>query len=387
MADFITITKNIGTGILGALGRAIVIVSREAVAGVTIDPETGLYKINDSDVATFLTNNTASPALSNAMTTLFSQIYIPSFVYILSSPSGVTSIQLDTANRNVRAWSFITLVSELQGSTTDEATYFADLLVIGSWLNSNTDKIGAHTYSTEESGGSITLPTALATDGAIVSNNNMKTIVSNSNHDPDPYTKLYDNIALAWMGYNLYGSAISRSWGSLSDSHDYAFVSSDNYTTSVRSQILNANLGQYNGARDRAGSLFVYDTLMNDNTVPPDSLQIESLAAINYITDAAYVAVHNALQAAGEEGVPNDDSGISRILNLTDNSLKDSFDLNLILATASNTADYIISALTAKQVTALSPNWQTTGVWPSGVIKAKIRPFSATHYITINFTF
>ena len=389
MADFITINTNVTTGALGALARIICIVSREAVAGFTPSATTGLYQINSSDVTTFIAANSSSPALCNALNTVFSQSNTPTHVYILSASSGVTSTELNTANINKRAWSFITLVSAGQGAGADETNYFTDLGVIGVWLTTadGSKKLCAHTYSTEEVSSAITLPAALDTDGAIISNNNIKTIVSNSNHDPDIYTKLYDNIALAWMTYNLYGSAVSRSWGSLSDSHDYAWVSTDTFGNAVRSQILNANLGQYNGAKDQAGSLFVYDTLMNDNTVPPDSLQMESIAAIKYIQDYVYVYVHNSLQAAGQTGLPNDDGGINAALGLAVQALNNCFDLNLILANAAGAADFVAWALTAAEVTVLSPTWKTSGVWPSGVITAQVVPYGAAHYVTINLNF
>lgn len=387
MANFITITGNVTTGALGGLSRSILIVTRETVSGYTPDPETGLIKILSSDEEAFISSNSTKYGLVQAIQCVFGQTYTPPHVYILSSSSGVTSSELNTAKTRPREWTFITLASQTLG-VDDEANYLADLTTIGTWLNSNSDKLCVHTFAADEAGGSITIPTALALDGAINSNNRIKTIITNQFDQDDAYSpKIYHNVACAWMAFCLYGTALSRSWGSLSDAHDFAIVSGDTYSSAVRSQIINANLGQYNDARDRGGSVFVYDTLMNDSGSPPDSKQIESSYAIIYIEDYTYITVRNALQAAGKTGVSNDDAGIQEILALANKSLKDMFDLNFILSNAAGEGDYSVKALTAEEVTVLDPTWQTSGVWPSGVITATVRPFGAAHYVTINFNF
>ena len=389
MSDFITIQSGTTTGALGSLSRSVVLATRETVAGYTADPVTGLYKINKTDLATFITNNSAQYGLINALNTVFNQTYTYEYVYILStggSGTALTSAMLNQANIRPRDWSFITLVSQNQGYSTDSTTYFADLLVIATWAVPTLQKIVVHTYSTEESIGVITLPAQLALGGTIGINNNVKTIVSNSKHTIYLSNVAYDNIALAWLAYCI-NSAISRSWGSLSDAHDFAYVASDNYSVSSRSIISNASLGQYNGAKDRAGSLFVYDTQMNDANNPPLSKQIESLAATYYIDDYEYVLVHNTFQVAGQLGLPNDDAGIQNVVGVVTKGLKDCFALNLILGKADNSMDATVASLTAAQVDTLSANWRTTGIWPAGVITATIKPFSAGHYITLRFNF
>jgi len=126
---------------------------------------------------------------------------------------------------------------------------------------------------------------------------------------------------------------------------------------------------------------------MNDGQNPPLTVQIETLAAVYYIEDYIYVLVHNTLQAAGQTGVPNDDAGIQLVGGLVTQGCNDCFALNLILGKSGGGGDFSVALLTAAQVTALSADWQTTGVWPAGVVKATVRPFSATHYVTISFAF
>lgn len=395
-SNFITIQSQTTTGTIGPLPRAVVLVTRETVAGFTKDSITGLYKINNTDYTggTFAAANPTKYGLLNALRVTFAQNYAYQYVYILSNSTGVTTGDLTVANARPRDWSFITLVDQHNGDGTgsvSNANYFADLATIQAWGPRTYRKIVVNTYSIEEIAGSITLPAQLQLAGVIGSDNGFKTIVSNSQSliatvGGSP-VYAYDNIGLAWLSYCINGPSVSRSWGSLSDAHDFLDISSDSYSAASRSIIANASLAQYNGAKDRAGSLFVYDTQMNDKNNPPLSDQIEALTAGDYIEDYVYVYVHNALQAAGMTGVPNDDAGIQLILGLVRRALLDCFDLNLILAKSDNSADFVAGALTAAQVTTLSPNWQTTGIWPAGVVFANIRRFSAAHYITISFTF
>ncbi len=394
-SQFITIESVATQGALGALARAILICTREAVDGFTADTETGLYKINSTDEETFAEENPTSLGLINALATVFSQNYAPDFVYILSEPTGITSGGLTTANTRPRDWSFITLVDQYQGdgdgaSVGDTTAYFEDMATIGTWATSAKQKIVVHTYSVEQADAEtpIVLPTELEVDGTLRINDQIKTIVCNSKHQEDEYAPIiYDNIALAWMAYCLNGVAIARSWGSLSDAHDFNYISSDTYNQASRSLIENNSLGQYNGAKDRAGSVFEYDTQMNDNLNPPLTFQIETLTSMYYIDDYTYVFVHNSLQAAGQTGLPTDNVGIQRVLGLVIQALTDCYNLGLILTNDNGTPAFSVKALTASEVTVLSPNWQTTGIWPSGVIQATIKPFGATHYITINFAF
>lgn len=386
MADFINIESGSTTGALGALSRSVVLATREAVAGYTADPVTGLFKINKTDLNTFIAGNSGSYGLINALNAIFKQVYTYESVYILSTgATALTQAMLDKANTRPRDWTFISLVSQHQGST-DSLAYFADLSVIGTWAVPALQKIVAHTYSAVETAGLITLPSQLLLGGVIGANNNIKTIVSNSSHLISVGNTAYDNIALAWIAYCV-NSSISRSWGSLSDAHDFAYVGSDTYSIASRAIISNASLGQYNGAKDRAGSLFVYDTQMNDSQNPPLTKQIESLAAEYYIDDYVYVLVHNTYQAAGQTGLSNDDRGIQKALGTVVKGLRDCHALNLILSKSDNSADMSVAALTATQVTTLSPNWQTTGIWPAGVITATLKPFSGAHYITLRFNF
>lgn len=396
-ANFITIQAQTTTGTLGALPRIPVLVTRETVSGFTPDPLTGLIKINSTDYTAFVTaNSTTSYGLINALRVVFAQVYSYQYVYILSAPSGVTSADLTLANSNPRAWSFLTVVDQHNGDGTGgtSTNFFADLETIKSWGPATYDKVVWFTYSKEESVGVLTLPSQLVLGGSIGSDPAFKTIVSNSKENvandgasPGNPIYAYNNIALAVMSYIINGPEIARSAGSLSDAHDFAGVGADTYSNTSRSTIANASLAQYNGAKDRAGSLFMYDTQMNAAVNPPLTDQIEALLAGLYIKDYVYVYVHNALQAAGQTGLPNDDTGIQTLLGLVRRALRDCFDLGLILALADGSPDFTCGALTAAQVTQLSPNWQTTGIWPAGVITANIRRFSSAHYVTFSFTF
>lgn len=393
MSDFIDIQSSVTTGTLGALPRAVVLVTRETVSGYSPSSTTGLIRINSSDYDAFVVANSTKYGLINALRVIFGQSYAYDYVYILSSASGVTSDELEKANTDPRAWSYISVVDRYNGGGTgavSDTDYFADIETIRSWGLASNKKIYVGTYSVEEDGGPIVLPAELDLGSDIGSDNNMKIIVCNSESQVATVggspVYAYDNIALAWLSYNV-SSAIARSWGSLSDSHDYLLVSSDTYSSASRSVISNASLGQYNAARDRGGSVFVYDTLMNDDVNPPLSKQIETLSSIYYIEDYVYVYVRNTLQAAGQTGLPTDNSGIQTVLGLTRRALSDCADLGLILTKEDNAPDFYAGALTASQVTAISPDWQTTGVWPAGVINATVRPFAASHYIKINFAF
>lgn len=393
-AEFITISSVSTQGTLGPLPRIPLLVTRETVAGFTPDPQTGLIRINSTDVETFNTDNPTKYGLRNALRVVFGQVFSYQYVFILSSPSGVTEGELTAANRDKRAWSFITYVSRYQGGGNDgseENDYFADLETIKSWGPATNEKIVIHTYSKEEVDGDLTLPAELLLGGSINEDNNFFTIVCNSQSQVATVAGspvyAYDNIGLALMSYCINGGAVSRSWGSLSDAHDFLLVSADSYSNASRSTIENNSLHQYNGAKDRANSVFVYNTQMNDDVNPPLTNQLETLLAEYYINDYIYNKVRNALQAAGETGVPNDDAGIQTVLGLVRQGLEECGSLNLILRQANGSFDYVASALTAAQTTVLSPTWQETGVWPSGVITARIRPYSAAHYITINFAF
>jgi hypothetical protein len=388
-ANFITISSQATTGQIGALPRALVLVTRELVAGFTADPETGLYKINASDLAAFNAANSAKYGLLNALRLAFGQTYSFPYVYILSSATGPTTVLLDKANLRPRDWSLLTIVDRWNGAggVADPANYFADLGVLKTWGIRSHKKLVLHTFSKEESAGVLTLPAELLLGGAINEDAGFKTIVSNSLTEIAPTFDAYDNIAIAWAAFCLNGSQISRSWGSLSDAHDFLGISADTYSAASRSTIENNSLAQYNGRKDRAGSLFVYDTQMNSEVNPPSTAQIESILAEDYIDDYVYVYVHNAVNAAGFTALPNDDAGIQTLLGLARQALQDCYDLGLILSKEDLSPDFSIGALTAKEVTQISPTWQATGIWPSGVITATIKPFGAAHYVTINILY
>ena len=383
-AQFITVESVASQGALPALTRSLMLVTREEVTGYTSDPETGLIKINSTDEDTFATTNPDSLGLINALRVVFGQDYSYSYVYILSAPDGVTSALLNNANRDKRAWSIISYIERYNGGYAGtQYNYFVDLEVISEWGVRSHRKVVLHTYWLEEGD---ELPAKLQLGGTINSDNGFLTIVSNSNSTITAQT-VYDNIAIAWASYCINGPEVSRSWGSLSDAHDFALIDSDTYTNATRSVIANNSLAQYNGAKDLANSLFVYDTQMNSDVNPPDTSQIETVLAGDYIEDYSYVLLHNTLQAAGQTGVPNDDGGIQTVLGIFRKALNDCFALNLILAKNDGAADFAAGALTAAQVTQRAPTWQATGVWPSGTVFAAVKRFGAVHYITINLTY
>jgi len=385
-AEFITIESVATTGALPALTRSLLLVTREAVSGYTPDSQTGLIKINSTDEAGFATANPTKYGLINALRLVFGQNSAYQYVYILSKTSGLSTADLDNANRDPRAWSIISYVERYNGGGTGgsgSANYFADLATISTWGVRSHRKVVLHTYSMEEGD---SLPYHLVLGGDINSDNGFLTIVSDSKSTLSGNT-VYDNIALAWASYCINGPAISRSWGSLSDAHDFELIDGDAYSNTTRATIANNSLAQYNGAKDRAGSLFVYDTQMNSDVNPPDTDQVETVLAGDYIEDYTYVLVHNTLQAAGQTGLPNDDAGILTLLGIVRKALNDCYALNLILSKADLSPDFSAGALTALQVTQRAPTWQQTGIWPSGTVFATIKRFGAAHYVTINFTY
>ena len=180
-AEFITISSISTQGTLGPLPRIPLLVTRETVAGFTPDPQTGLIRINSTDYEPFIQDNPTKYGLRNALRVTFGQVFSYQYVFILSSPTGVTEEELIAANRDKRAWSFITYVSRYQGggnSGADEANYFADLETIKAWGPASNEKIVCHTYSIEEDGDPIELPAQLLLGGSISEDSNFFTIVS-----------------------------------------------------------------------------------------------------------------------------------------------------------------------------------------------------------------
>ena len=381
--DFLTVNGISTPGAISYLTRDMVIVTREAVAGFSIDAESGMYKINAADLTAFIAANAGSLALIRDMTILFGQARTKDYVYILSVPTGVAIADLDQAyEADKRAWVFITYAEKYQyGGTGSDAgsqtAYLEDVTVIGGWLSDAKEKIFFHTLSLVLL---ADLPTEFLQTGIFGLNAWMKTIVSDSLVD----AVTYDNIAQAIYGFCISDSRPARSWGSFSDAHDFSLVAADGYTAVDKAAYLDENLSLYNGDRDRAKSKFMFDTFMNSR---PDDLQLETRLAMVDIQDAGYVDVRNALQAAGETGVPADQAGINRVAGELEKSLDNSFARGLILSNADLTPNYTLKVLSAAEVTSLSPTWQATGVWPTGVFEASVLPYGATHYITISFIF
>lgn len=386
MADFITTNLVSVPGPISYISRSMVLVTREAVIGFTPDPTSGLIKINKSDLSSFKTQNPTSYGLSRNLDILFGQSRTKDYVYILSKPAGVASTDLDAAYEDdKRAWTFISFVERYQyGGTgsdaTSKANYVLDFDVIAAWLSASKAKILIHTLSLEDI---ADLPPTFETGGLHGLNEWIKTLVSDSQIDLSG-NLVYNNILMAVYGFCVSDSRPARSWGSFSDAHDFSVVGADSYSLTDHSSYLDNNLSLYNGAKDRAKSLFMYDTFMNGR---PDDLQIETRLAMIDIEDAGYVDVRNALQAAGVRGVPSDNSGIQTVGGILENSLDNSYARGLILSKGDGTPDYTLKVLTADEVTALDPAWQSTGVWPGGVFEATIKPFGATHYITLTFIF
>lgn len=380
--QFLNITSQITTGQTSGLTRSLLIVTREEVTGFTPSPVTGLYKINSTDFQTFQNANPDSVALIDNMDIVFGQTYAYPYVYILSAPDGVTSDLLTKANARYREWSFITIADKDQCS--DEVTawvYLEDVQTIKDWNLATNRKIFINTISLVETDGAITIPVEFQLDGDFQTTR-IKTLVSDTYKMYPGSTVVYRNVILAIVSFCINGIVLARSFGSFSDAHDLEVIEPDSYTNAVRSDIENNGLAQYNDRKDKTGKNFMYDTLMNS----PD-LQIESLTSADYIEDYTYVYINNVLTAAGATGLSNDDAGIQKFVNLIRQALANCFANGLILGKANGSGDYSVSFLTAAQVTAIDSTWQTTGVWVNGMFVARVRPFAAAHYITINFIF
>lgn len=380
--QFLNITSQLTTGQTSGLTRSLLIVTREEVTGFTPDSVTGLYKITSSDLQTFINANPDSIALQDNMAIVFGQTYSYPYVYILSVPDGVTSDLLTKANARYREWSFITIADALQCSDPDtDWIYLEDVQTIKDWNLATNRKILFHTISLEEVDGAITIPPEFELDGDFQTTR-IKTVVSNTYKMYQGSNVVYRNVALAILSFCINGIVLARSWGSFSDAHDLEVIEKDSYSNAVRADIENNGLAQYNDRKDKTGKNFMYDTLMNS----PD-LQIESLTSADYIEDYTYVYVNNVLTAAGATGLTNDDAGIQKFVNLIRQAIANCFANGLILGKSNGSADASVSFLTAAQVSAIDSTWQTTGVWVNGMFVARVRPFSAAHYITINFIF
>ena len=382
--DFLNITSQITQGVTGNLTRSLLIFSREEVTGFTPDPETGLYQINSTDLDAFETANPTSYALINNLQILFGQTYIYSYVYILSDPTGLTSALLNQANLNPRDWSFITIADRLQGSDSEDESFvnlMSDIDVIATWNTDTIGKILVHTLSLEETDNAITVPSDFLDNGEFRLLR-IKTLISDDKTMLPGSIPVYHNVFLAVLSFVINGIVLARSWGSFSDAFDFAIIDSDSYSSTVRSYIENNGLGQYNARRDRTGKKFFYNTLTNS-----EDIQIESLTSADYIKDYVYVYINNITTAAGFTGLTNDDAGIQLFVSLIRKALNDCFENGLILSKSNGTIDAKVAFLTAEQVTAIDPSWQSTGVWITGMFVATIRPYSCAHEIQLNFIF
>jgi hypothetical protein len=175
--------------------------------------------------------------------------------------------------------------------------------------------------------------------------------------------------------------------GSLSDCHDLPGVDGDTYDEATRAYIEAQSLAQYNGAKDQGGSLFVYNTTMNDTVNPATTAQVESLIAEDYIDDYVTVFCRNALQAAGETGLEASMKGVNKLYSLVNTALQILWSLGTIQTNTKNNPDYTLKLLSKTQIDGLNPTWQTSGIIPIGSIIGSIRPYAAIHYVTILFNY
>lgn len=381
---FIRVLSAATTGTLSSLSRDIVAVSRETILGFTADTNTGLVKITAAQVAAFNTANATKYGFKKFLQTAFAGTVQPNEVYLLSTGgSALTSDMLDKANYSPRAWSFFTVCSQTNGLT-DSANFLADCTTASNWATAAKHKIFFHSYTMEDAG---TLPAALLLGGALTTNSRTFSVITNACDVIDEYVSVYHNPILAALVFVLYGGSIARSIGSLSDAHDFEDVDGDTYSATTRAYIASNSLAQYNGAKDQGGSLFLYDTFLNDSVNPPTTSQIEAIIAEDYIDDYVPVFVRNALQAAGQTGVEASYKGIMQIYSLTNAALTNLWKAGAILTNDDGTPDYNLIVASLEVINALDPAWQTSGTIPVGAITGDIAPFRATHYVTIKFNY
>lgn len=381
---FIKVVSSSTTGTLSSLPRDIVVVSRETITGFTADTNSGLVKITSAEVEAFNTANPSQYGFKKALQTAFAGTAQPNEIYLLSTGGvALTSAMLDKANYAPRSWSFLTVVSQTNGLT-DSATFIADCTIAATWATSAKHKVFFHSYSMVDAG---TLPAALLLGGALTTKERTISVITNAADVIDEYTSVYHNPLLAALVFVLYGGSIARSIGSLSDAHDFADVDGDTYSATTRAYIAANSLAQYNGAKDQGGSLFLYDTFMNDSVNPPTTSQLEAIIAEDYIDDYVPVYVRNALQAAGQTGVEASYKGIMQLYSLTNTALTNLWQAGAILTNSDGTPDFTLIVASLAVINALDPAWQTEGVIPVGSITGEIAPFRALHYVTIKFNY
>lgn len=381
---FIQVSSNSTTGMLGSLPRSMVVITREIITGYTPDVNSGLIKITAAMVEAFAAANPTALGTIQFLQTAFAGTVQDNQVYVLSTGGvSLTAAMLTKANYSPRSWSFLSIASQTNGLS-DSTTFLADCITASNWCTPALHKIFFHSFTMLNDG---TLPAALLLGGALTLNARTISIITNAYTALDASTDVYHNPLIAALCWCLYGGSPARSMGSLSDCHDLPGVDGDTYDAATRAYIAGQSLAQYNGAQDQAGSLFIYDTYMNDKVNPPTTSEIETIIAEDYIADYVTVFCRNSLQAAGETGLEASMKGVGKLYSLVNNALNILWTLGVISTDATNKADYTLIMLSKTQVDGLNPEWQTEGIIPIGSIVGKIRAFSAAHYAIIAFDF
>jgi len=383
-SNFIQVVSQATTGALGALPRSMVVATRETITGYTPDSNSGLIRVTSAMVAAFSAANPTALGTIKFLETAFAGSVQDDQVYVLSTGgTALTTAMLTKANYSPRSWSFLSVASQTNGLT-DSVTFLADCVVASGWCTPALRKIFFHSFSMANDG---TLPAELLLGGALTLNSRTISIITNAYTTVGTSTDVYHNPLIAALCWSLYGGSPARSIGSLSDCHDLPGVNGDTYNAATRSYIESNSLAQYNGAKDQAGSLFVYDTYMNSSVNPPTTPEIESIIAEDYIDDYVTVFCRNALQAAGQTGLEASMKGVGKLYSLVNTALGILWSLGVISTDETNKADYTLIMKSKTQIDGLNPSWQSQGIIPVGSIVGQIRPFSATHYATILFNF
>lgn len=382
--NFINIVSQSTTGALGALPRSMVVATREAIVDYDPDENSGLITVTEAMLSDFSEANPDALGTIQFLETAFAGTVKDTKVYILSTAGeALTSSMLDDANYTPRNWSFLSVASQTNGLD-DEETFLADCVVCSDWCTAAKKKIFFHSFSMIDGG---TLPDELLLGGDLTTNSRTISLITNAYTTVDLSSDVYHNPLIASLCHVLYGGSPARSMGSLSDAHDFEGVDGDSYSAATRAYIAGQSLAQYNGAKDQGGSLFVYDTTMNDTVNPATTSQVESIIAEDYIDDYVTVFCRNALQAAGETGVEASMKGVSKLYSLVNTALEILWSLGVIQTNTANGPDYTLILLRKSQIDGLDPTWQTTGTIPIGSIVGQIRAYAAIHYATILFNF
>jgi len=384
MSNFIEVVSQSTTGALGSLPRSMVVATREVITGYDPDENSGLITVTEAMLTAFSAANPDALGTIQFLETAFAGTVKDDQVYVLSTAGeALTSAMLDLANYDPRSWSFLSVASQTNGLD-DEETFLADCVVASDWCTAAKRKIFFHSFTMANGG---TLPEELLLGGDLTTNARTISIITNAYTAVDLSTDVYHNPLISAFCWVLYGGSPARSMGSLSDCHDLPGVDGDTYDEATRAYIEGQSLAQYNGAKDQGGSLFVYDTTMNDTVNPATSPQVESLIAEDYIDDYVTIFVRNALQAAGETGLEASMKGVNKLYSLVDTALQILWSLGVIQTNTSNAADYTLILKSKTQIDGLNPTWQTDGVIPIGSIVGSIKPYAAIHYATILFNY